>query len=95
MSNVFERFDNAIKKGVNPNRRGVCTPNNCETLSGIKGAACCKMEGHCTFCVNDRCGIYSLRPINCNVFPARPEDLRLVRNCGYYFEGPAIMTNEF
>jgi Fe-S-cluster containining protein len=73
-------FFNKIKK-----RKGHCTPNLCETLDGKKGAACCKLGYTCPFLSDSNCKIYSLRPTNCRVFPSTPDDLQLVRKCGYYW----------
>ena len=67
-------------------RDGECTPDICETLDGVKGAACCKLGYKCfALCNNNNCGIYSIRPLNCRVFPISEDDLLLVKNCGYSF----------
>jgi Fe-S-cluster containining protein len=79
------RFINSFK-GVPENRKGECTPDKCETLDGVKGAACCKLDYTCPFLAKKSCSVYSIRPVNCRVFPISEEDIKLVKNCGYYFE---------
>jgi Fe-S-cluster containining protein len=69
-----------------PGRKGACTPLLCETLDGKKGAACCKLGYVCPALRNESCGVYKIRPRNCRVFPANPDDLKLVKNCGYYWD---------
>ena len=79
------RFVNGFA-GVPENRKGQCTPDRCETLDGKKGAACCHLDYACPLLSGTGCSIYPLRPHNCRVFPMSEDDLKLVRNCGYYFE---------
>lgn len=82
--NKLQRFMDSFK-GVQPGRMGTCTPDKCETLDGRKGAACCKVDLPCIFLSScNNCNIYNLRPRNCNVFPRTPDDLKLVKNCGYH-----------
>ena len=69
-----------------PNRKGNCTPDVCETLDGRRGAACCKLGYKCPALCDTACGVYKVRPRNCRVFPANEGDLKLVRNCGYRWE---------
>lgn len=84
-STRIERFARAMF-GIVPGRKGKCTPETCSTLDGKKGAACCKMNGACLFLKkNDGCNIYSHRPLNCRSFPTTPEDLKLVKECGYHW----------
>jgi Fe-S-cluster containining protein len=79
------RFTNSyINK--QPDRQGSCTPELCETLDGQKGSACCKLGYRCPALCDSDCGIYEMRPRNCRVFPSNPEDLKLVKNCGYYWK---------
>jgi Fe-S-cluster containining protein len=67
-------------------RKGSCTPDVCETLDGQKGAACCKLGYRCpALSSSDSCKAYKIRPRNCRVFPNNEDDLKLVKNCGYYF----------
>lgn len=66
-------------------RVGSCLPDQCETLDGDKGHACCKLNYRCPF-LSDSCSIYKLRPLNCRVFPQTEKDLELVKNCGYSFK---------
>ena len=80
-------------------RYGNCDPSKCETLTGIKGNACCKkMEPQtlsngvtyynlktCEFLENGECSVYDLRPCYKRGFPIIPEELKLVKNCGYSF----------
>ena len=66
--------------------KGSCTPELCETIDGVKGAACCKLGYKYPFLCNQSCGIYNVRLRNCRVFPSNEEDLKLVKNCGYRFE---------
>jgi Fe-S-cluster containining protein len=73
-------------KPQNLHRKGNCTPELCETLDGQKGSACCKLGYKCPALSGTTCGVYSVRPRNCRVFPSNEDDLKLVRNCGYYFE---------
>jgi Fe-S-cluster containining protein len=72
-------------KGVQKNRKGVCIPDQCETLDGKKGAACCRLSYKCPVLCDTNCGVYSIRPINCRVFPISEADLNLVKNCSYHF----------
>ncbi|MBS3127934.1 hypothetical protein J4410_02220 [Candidatus Woesearchaeota archaeon] len=74
-------------QGVEEGRKGQCTPEQCETLDGRKGSACCKL-GYVCPCLkkNTQCGVYQIRPPNCRVFPRTREDLSLVKNCGYYWK---------
>jgi len=80
------RFINAVTNPKPTNRKGSCTSNICETLDGKKGGACCHLGCKCPALSNANCMVYKLRPLNCRVFPASKEDLKLVKNCGYYFE---------
>jgi hypothetical protein len=80
LGRFINSFFNKQKK-----RKGKCTPDQCETLDGQKGAACCKLGYSCPFLKNDNCGIYKYRVRNCRVFPANKQDLNLVKNCGYYW----------
>jgi Fe-S-cluster containining protein len=67
-------------------RVGTCEPTKCETLTGEKGAACCKLGYRCPALKNNHnCAVYSIRSRNCKVFPANEEDLKLVKNCSYKF----------
>lgn len=72
-----------IVNGTTPGRTGECTPAACETLDGRKGAACCTIGYHCPCLKEDACAMYPVRPPNCRAFPRTPEDLTLVKNCGY------------
>ena len=67
------------------NRIGKCEPQNCETLKGETGAACCRLGYNFFALKNCDCSIYKLRPRNCRVFPANANDLKLVINCSYQF----------
>jgi len=68
------------------NRVGICEPTMCETLTGDKGAACCKLGYTCPALKgNNNCGVYKIRSRNCKVFPANEADLKLVKNCSYQF----------
>ena len=68
-------------------RKGECKPEQCETLNGDKGSACCKLGFVCPCLKKDsKCGIYKIRPPSCRTFPRTREDLKLVKNCGYYWE---------
>jgi len=69
-----------------PGRKGQCTPDKCETLDGKKGAACCKLGYTCPALCESSCRVYSVRPRNCKVFPSNREDIKLVKNCGYWWE---------
>lgn len=71
---------------ISPNRKGSCKPTECSTLDGQKGAACCKIDYKCPFLKGLDCGIYKIRPRNCDVFPRTKQDLQLVKNCGYHFD---------
>lgn len=72
--------------GITPGRKGCCKPDECSTLDGKKGNACCKINGTCSLLADDAgCSIYALRPLNCRSFPTSPADLKLVKNCGYYW----------
>jgi len=67
-------------------RVGTCIPDQCETLTGEKGAACCKLGYTCpALKINCDCAIYKIRSRNCKVFPANEADLKLVKNCSYQF----------
>jgi Fe-S-cluster containining protein len=79
------RFINSYRN-KKPDRKGNCTPDICETLDGKKGAACCKLGYKCPFLSDTNCAVYKLRVRNCRVFPANEDDLKLVKNCGYYWE---------
>ena len=83
--NKILRFINSFKP-IPANRKGFCDPDKCETLKGEKGAACCKLGYKCPALVGTNCFIYNCRPVNCQSFPISESDLRLVRNCTYYFE---------
>jgi Fe-S-cluster containining protein len=85
-NNKVLRFFNAIN-GVQPGRMGTCNPEKCSTLNGKQGAACCQMDNTCLFlCTGCKvCKIYEVRPINCRAFPTSADDLKLVKNCGYYW----------
>jgi Fe-S-cluster containining protein len=79
------RFINAFGKKKHI-RLGTCNPNECSTIDGRKGSACCKLGYICpALRKTGNCGIYSARPINCRVFPNSPADLKLVKNCSYKF----------
>lgn|SRR3989338_6152215 len=85
-SNKSIRFLQAFN-GVEEGRKGKCAPDKCETVDGRKGSACCKLGYVCPCLRKDNaCGIYLIRPVNCKVFPRTREDLKLVNNCGYYWE---------
>ena len=79
-----------ILHGIEPGRKGRCTPDLCATLDGRQGAACCKI-GYAGPCVKSdhACGVYSVRPPNCRVFPRTRGDLKHVKNCGYCWDEPA------
>jgi Fe-S-cluster containining protein len=80
------RFINSFTNNKVKQRIGKCEPNNCETLDGKKGAACCKLGYTCpALKQNNNCAVYNLRVRNCSVFPANEEDLKLVKNCSYKF----------
>jgi Fe-S-cluster containining protein len=81
LGRFFNSFFNYKKK----HRVGTCISTQCETLSGEKGNACCKLGYTCFFSKENKCSIYNLRPRNCRVFPANKEDLKLVKNCSYKF----------
>jgi len=84
-NNKIARFFRALF--IKPiNRKGFCKPNECSTLSGKKGNACCSLGYVCPASKNNSCSIYKIRPINCRAFPVNKDDLKLVNNCGYYFE---------
>jgi Fe-S-cluster containining protein len=86
-SNKFKRLINIIISGPSKNRKGSCTPDVCETLSGEKGSACCKLGYRCpALGKKSQCSIYKVRPLNCRAFPISEDDLKLVKNCGYWFE---------
>ncbi len=72
-------------EGITLGRKGGCTPTKCSTADGKKGAACCKLGYECPLLKSERCMIYSIRPPNCHVFPRTPDDLKLVKGCGYYW----------
>ena len=60
-------------------RKGFCEPTQCETLTGVKGGACCRLCYKCMFLNWEKnCNNYSLRPRNCRVFPRTKEDLKKV-----------------
>ena len=84
-SNKLSRFVGSFE-GVVSGRKGECNPEKCETLDGKKGAACCKLGYTCPFLQDSNCSIYTARPGNCRIFPRTPHDLKLVKNCGYYWE---------
>jgi Fe-S-cluster containining protein len=80
------RFINSIINHRVKYRVGDCQPDQCETLDGIKGAACCKLGYTCpALTKNCDCAIYTIRFRNCRVFPANEADLKLVKNCTYKF----------
>ena len=64
-------------------RTGECQPEQCETLTGEKGAACCKLGYACNALDGIQCSEYNTRARNCRVFPHMPQDINLVKNCGY------------
>jgi Fe-S-cluster containining protein len=68
------------------NRKGECMPDQCETHDGQKGAACCKLGYSCPALCNNKCRVYNIRPRNCRSFPANEDDLKLVKNCGYWWD---------
>lgn len=76
---IFHSTDTAVY------RVGSCKPDQCETLDGDKGHACCKLNYRCPL-LTEGCAIYKLRPLNCRVFPQVDNDLKLVKNCGYSFQ---------
>ena len=69
-----------------PNRQGTCKPEQCSSIDGKKGNACCRLDYKCFALSNDNCKIYNIRPRNCRSFPANPQDLKLVRNCSYFWK---------
>ena len=76
-----------IIHGLEPGRQGSCTPQQCSTLDGRKGAACCRIGYVCPCIKADHaCGVYNIRPPNCRVFPRTREDLSLVSGCGYFWD---------
>ncbi len=79
------RFINSYNNDLS-NRKGFCTPDNCETLDEKKGAACCKLSYTCPALKHNECSVYSIRPRNCRVFPSNEDDLKLVKNCGYWWK---------
>jgi len=79
----LKRFKNSFQ--TSKNKKGFCDYENCETLDGIKGNACCKLEYVCPFLVKN-CAIYIIRARNCRVFPNSEDDLKLVKKCGFYFD---------
>ncbi len=80
------RFINSFINNKIKHRVGICEPTQCETLTGEKGAACCKLGYSClALKIEDNCAIYKIRSRNCKVFPANEEDLKLVKNCSYKF----------
>jgi len=88
-SNKIGRFLNSHVKSHDV-RTGQCRPNECETLDGQKGAACCKLGIICPSLSGINCSAYNTRPRNCIVFPHIPEDLNLVKNCGYSFDTSTV-----
>ena len=73
---------------IEPIRKGKCMPDKCSTLDGINGAACCKLGLNC-FLLNKReklCNVYKIRPTSCRSFPRTKEELKLVKNCGFYWD---------
>ena len=84
-SNKIIRFFQTFE-GIENGRKGECKPEQCETLEGEKGSACCKLGFVCP-CLKKEliCGIYKIRQLNCRIFPRTREDLKLVKNCGYYW----------
>ena len=83
---LINSFTHKITHKITHERKGQCTPELCETLDGRKGSACCKLGYKCPMLNGTSCGIYKIRPRNCRSFPANKEDLKLVKNCGFYFE---------
>lgn len=83
--NKIGRFLNSHVKS-HDTRTGQCNPGECETLDGQKGAACCKLGIICPSLSGTNCCAYDTRPRNCIVFPHIPQDLNLVKNCGYSFD---------
>jgi hypothetical protein len=69
-----------------PGRKGQCTPDKCSTLDGKTGSACCKLGYTCPALCESSCRVYGFRPRNCRVYPANREDIKLVKNCGYWWE---------
>ena len=67
-------------------RKGFCNALRCETLDGQPGAACCKLNYVCPILKGYHCKIHRFRPMNCDAFPRSQDDLKLVKNCSYYFE---------
>ena len=83
----INRLISAIFRSTNHSlsRVGSCKPDQCETLDGDKGHACCKLDYRCPL-LTEGCAIYKLRPLNCRDFPQTEKDLELVKNCGYSFK---------
>jgi len=86
-----KRFFESLIQGVEPGRKGSCTPEVCSTADGkIEKAACCHFDYNCPLLseLNLKCKVYILRPIhpNCNNWPHNREELKKVKNCGYYWE---------
>ncbi|MDP7116345.1 MAG: hypothetical protein QF632_01615 [Candidatus Woesearchaeota archaeon] len=74
-------------KGVETGRKGKCIPQDCETLDGKKGGACCQLGFLCPGLKKDMaCKAYRVRPPNCRLFPRAKKDLQLVKNCGFYWD---------
>ena len=88
LSGIDAKIGRFIKsfKGVEKNRVGTCTFNDCQSLDGTKGNACCKLDYNCPKLNDNNCTIYENRPRNCRIFPRSKQDLQLVKNCGYSFE---------
>jgi len=85
-SNKVLRLINT-SKGIEPGRKGSCTPDKCKTLDGDTGSACCKLGYRCPALTKQcKCAVYSIRPVNCSTFPRSPHDLELVSNCGFYWD---------
>jgi Fe-S-cluster containining protein len=86
VSNKVLRLIN-VSKGIELGRKGSCTPDKCKTLNGDIGAACCKLGYRCPALTKQcKCSVYNIRPVNCSTFPRSRDDLKLVSNCGFYWE---------
>ncbi len=82
------RYFKSFIPNTKEKRIGECKPENCETLEGIKGHACCLLHGKCEFLKPGGCSIYGFRIWllrNCRIFPRSSDDLKLIKNCGYSF----------
>ncbi len=79
------RFFETLLPNTNEKRIGKCEPEKCETLDGIKGHACCLLDGKCAMLKAGGCSIHQYRPRNCRIFPHSSDNLKLVKNCSYSF----------